>query len=61
MARTKKHRGPECRWTEDDETVWATACGQMWQFNEGGPVENKCQFCPYCGRRLKAVKQIDKF
>lgn len=42
-----------CAWTEDEDGVWATACGESFVFTDGGPVENRARFCPYCGRSLE--------
>lgn len=58
MARTKKYATPRCRWQETmgpDEDFWHTACGEDWVFPEGGPNENKMNFCPMCGRPMKVV------
>lgn len=42
-----------CLWTpEDDDNMpgtYASACGELWTFTEGGPVENGCKFCHGCG------------
>lgn len=46
-----------CDWkqeTDHDCDYWDTACGEAFQFNDGGPRENKMQFCPYCGRAIAA-------
>lgn len=45
-----------CLWRrvneQDDDRDYETECGQMHSFMEGGPMENKHTFCPYCGRGL---------
>lgn len=47
---------PTCAWRADEhDDTWHTDCGQMWQFNDGGPTENKQRFCGYCGGTLVAV------
>ncbi len=47
---------PACTWTpEDDESMpdtWSSACGQMWSFIDGGPAENNCNYCHYCGGKV---------
>jgi uncharacterized Zn-finger protein len=48
--RRAKHTG--CRWTEDENGNWFTACGEAHVFIEGGPVENGHRYCPYCGREI---------
>jgi hypothetical protein len=40
-------------WSADEETVWSTECGEMFQFeNDCTPTENKMKFCCYCGGKL---------
>jgi hypothetical protein len=55
MARTKTSKAAACRWQYDDiYDTWATSCGALHQFNDGGPRENAHRFCPYCGATLQA-------
>ena len=45
-----------CRWWLDgdtDVTAYETCCGNMFEFYDGGPTDNKFAFCPYCGARLQ--------
>ena len=44
-----------CAWTLDDEEsdTYASACGELWSFLEGGPVENRVRFCHGCGKPVK--------
>jgi len=45
---------PTCLWTEDDdEGIWHTSCGAAWTFEDGGPKDNKMNFCMACGRELE--------
>ena len=47
----------ECDWMHETAGVddyWETGCGEAHQFIDGGPKENDFEFCPYCGRKLKA-------
>src|SRR5689334_21806249 len=40
----------QCEWALDsdpDMDVWHTECGQLWEFNEGGPTDNSMKFCPF--------------
>ena len=56
MARTKKLVAEVCDWTlSESEMVYDTECGNMFQLNDGTPADNEMAFCPYCGRRLRAV------
>jgi len=43
-----------CGWSLEDEdwTAYRTDCGHLFEFNDGGPVENKCKFCMYCGKPI---------
>lgn len=41
-----------CTWTEDDDGVWDTDCGNRFETVEGTPHENDMLFCCYCGRPL---------
>ncbi len=46
-----------CRWKEDEfDGAWDTDCGNRFEFNAGGPKENRAQFCIYCGKKIKAIK-----
>jgi hypothetical protein len=44
-----------CQWREDTEGRWDTECGQCFDFNDGGPKENKALWCQYCGGELIPV------
>jgi len=47
-----------CEWTHTDY-MWESACGEAWQFNDGGPTENSCRFCQGCGKPLIIATPID--
>ena len=50
---------PECTWTRCKEdylvsrVYWETACGEIFEFNNGSPQENSFRFCSYCGKAIK--------
>ena len=48
-----------CIWTDmdDDYGGWETSCGEAFCLVDGTPRENKMHFCPYCGRKLKEVRE----
>lgn len=46
-------RKSPCQWSTDGEGVWSSACGQDWQFIDGGPAENNCRFCHGCGKPIE--------
>jgi hypothetical protein len=43
-----------CTWTLDDDEsgTWASACGELWNFIEGGPDENRVSYCHHCGGKV---------
>ena len=47
-----------CEWTEHETEidVYFTKCGQAHIFVDGTPEENNHEFCPYCGKKIKAVE-----
>jgi len=42
-----------CTWTQNEDGVYETNCGNLFAFNDGTPSENGFEFCPYCGRELR--------
>ena len=54
-----QHWRERCEWREDMDGLYATACGEVWEFIDGGPAENKARFCPYCGGAIEAIAFID--
>lgn len=51
---------PSCRWSEDEEGHWDTACGECFVFETGGPKENKARWCPYCGGELIEIRYFQQ-
>jgi hypothetical protein len=43
-----------CTWTLDDDELgtWASSCGELWNFIEGGPDENRVSYCHHCGGKV---------
>jgi hypothetical protein len=43
-----------CAWTLDDEEsgTWASSCGELWSFIDGGPDENRVSYCHHCGGKV---------
>lgn len=50
-AEIRRRDGETCAWIEDDDAIWHTACGHSFFFDTDGPVENKLEYCCYCGKR----------
>ncbi len=45
-----------CEWTYDDITdIWDSECGELWNFVDGGPEDNRVRFCHGCGKPVKVV------
>ncbi|MEK6788474.1 MAG: hypothetical protein AABY68_05945 [Pseudomonadota bacterium] len=46
----------QCAWKQDDDVhmpdTYQGACGALWTFTTGGPVENNVGFCQFCGGRV---------
>jgi len=43
----------KCAWRQDEYTgAYHTACGHLWEFTEGGLVDNDTRYCPYCGGQI---------
>ena len=42
----------ECKWTFDDDesNTWASGCGELWTYIDGGPSENRVKYCHGCGK-----------
>ena len=53
--------GDKCKWTEDEwDGYCETACGQAFEFTDGGPAENHCRFCHVCGKPIEVVAAVEK-
>jgi hypothetical protein len=39
----------KCNWTFNDDGYYQTTCGNAWNFESGGILNNGVVFCPYCG------------
>ena len=49
-----------CKWAEDADGIWETACCHSYEFIDDGPAENGAKFCPYCGSKIVARKYQEK-
>ncbi len=54
LATPQQERKPDqCEWKPEDEDfmpgTYASACGELWSFIDGGPNENRVRFCHGCG------------
>ena len=47
-----------CVWEQNPDGYWnSDKCGICWEFQEGGPAQNGCDFCPRCGHKIKIAPQ----
>lgn len=51
----QQERKPEqCEWKPEDQEftpyTYASTCGELWSFIDGGPIENRVKFCQGCGK-----------
>ena len=51
-----------CEWMLCDEeaNVYDTSCRNPHILIEGTPKENNYEYCPYCGKKIKVVDQMDE-
>lgn len=54
-SETEAYAVTPCTWAADIDGNWETACGEAFFFENGGPKENGCRFCSYCGKPLHEV------
>jgi hypothetical protein len=47
---------PFCTWTENEDDAWETSCNHIFEVNDGTPLENEMQFCPFCGKLIEEVE-----
>ena len=47
-----------CEWTliDEDFNAYDTSCKSPWCLESGTPSDNKMNYCPYCGRKIKVVE-----
>jgi hypothetical protein len=45
-------RDGTCDWAENQDGAYETSCGEIFEFTNGGPKDNKFTHCPYCGKEL---------
>ena len=56
------HSAPaeQCEWSETEDGQWETECNRLFEFNEGGPEENRLVFCFNCGKSVHSVRWAPK-
>ena len=50
-----------CEWEmwDDDANCFHTACENAHFFVDGNPKDNNHVYCPYCGRKIKEVQNVN--
>ena len=53
--------GRTCEYIEEDDETWnCSKCPANWTFTDGGPEDNKVNYCPECGRKVVAwIKHVE--
>lgn len=49
-----------CHWTQDEDGIYHTGCGNAFTFDSGTAAENRAKFCQYCGGDLIATEHVDE-
>ena len=50
----KEKNEERCEWSfTAPECAWETTCHRMFSFIDGGPKENRYQYCPGCGQVIQ--------
>jgi hypothetical protein len=50
----------ETIWEEHYDGEWqCSKCDALWMFEDGGPVENRVNYCQGCGAKIKEIKHYD--
>lgn len=44
-----------CRWEQEEDGYYVTACGKVWTFEYGTPYSNGTCFCPFCGEKITII------
>lgn len=52
------HSQENCTWEEDADGVWHGPCGISWVLEADTPSENEMNFCPKCGKPLRAKAHV---
>lgn len=55
ISQTTPSTSQQCEWSfsDDDCSTWASSCGELWSFIDGGPKENRVSYCHHCGNPVK--------
>ena len=59
MTSSEQVETKRCEWYEQEDDWAQSGCGQAFEFNDDGAVENGFKFCPFCGGVL-TVRRDDE-
>jgi len=45
-----------CFWEQDEDGIWQTDCGEMFEIETGTPLENKMKYCCFCAKPIKEIE-----
>ena len=46
----------DCGWADNEDGAWETSCGEIFEFTNRGPHQNRFTFCPFCGLKIITTK-----
>jgi hypothetical protein len=52
-------RDLRCEWELTIDGYYKTTCEGSFVFNDCGPIENKYNFCPFCGKQIKSLPKME--
>ena len=44
-----------CNWHPNEDSQWASTCGEMLELTNDGPAENGFKHCPFCGNPISSL------
>ena len=57
IRKFEENKDDVCEWKYNDtEYYWESSCDHLHIFMSDGLKENEYEFCPYCGKKIKAVE-----
>ena len=59
IRKFEENKDDVCEWKYNDtEYYWESSCDHLHIFMSDGPKENEYEYCPYCGKKIKAGGMI---
>lgn len=62
LVEEAEEKEPKCDYREDEDGTWSCSeCPTAWTFTDGGPEENRVNYCPECGRKISSwIKHVEE-